>query len=110
MKYLKSPGGDRCGRVPCSIWHLRSANCESFCCALARVSKLARGIHVPTAENVGWLSRGLQGSASAFELLVPFLYEMVKSNCWRNSSQQVRRPPVSFNVLRDVRGLWSVNN
>ena len=72
MKHLQSPRGHRCGRVPCSIWHLRSANCESFCCALARVSESARGIHVPTAETVGWLSGGLRESASAFELLVPF--------------------------------------
>ena len=74
------------------------------------MSESARGIHVPTAETVGWLSGGLRESASAFELLVPFLYATVKSNCWRNSSQRVRRPPVSFNVLRDVRGLWSVSN
>ena len=87
MKHLQSSRGHRCGRVPCSIWHLRSANFESFCCALAKVSESARGIHVTTAEAVGLLSGGLRISASAFESLVPFLYAMVKSNCWRNSSQ-----------------------
>ena len=105
MKHLRNPREQCCGKVPCSTWYLRSANCKSSCCALARVSVSARGVHVPTAETVGWWSGGLQDSASAFELLVPFLYATVKSNCCRNSNQRVIRPPVSFKVLREVRGL-----
>ena len=45
---------------------------------------------------------------SALALLFPDRYLMVMSNCWRNSSQRVNHPPVSFNPRSEVRGLWSV--